>query len=999
MRNGISTITLLLGLCVHPTPSPADTTELLAVEDSWVYGVSVAQNDNYGSDDPLELAGASGAYKRHCLFKWDLSGLGAITVQSAQIVLTTRAETDWGGDLPAHFVQIDAAWGEMTVTWANQPSTSTVVSDTLILYEAAADPWTQKTWALNASGLALVQDWADGQPNYGLKLAPADPAADSHLHNVRPREAMSAADRPKLIITYLSGCLPPEPVTDLSLLTADATRLELQWTAPSAVVQGQSVGSYELRYSTSVIDAGNFDSATLVPGVPTPASEGTPQTCWAEGLASSTTYYFAMKCHGPCDGLISDLSNVLSADTTPPDVTPPAAPTDLATGSVGTDQLLLAWTATGDDGMAGTADHYDVRYSTSSIDASNFDSSTPISQTLIPNAPGQSETLLVTGLTPDTTYYFALKVYDEADNASDLSNVASARTQALDTIPPAAVSDLAASNPTSASVRLSWTAPGDDGVAGVAAAYDVRYSTATISNANWAGATRATGEPNPQPAGSAEAFTVTGLLPSTQYYFAVKADDDEGNTSALSNIASQTTTAGTPGVGPTLALKAHYESQLDDPDNLVDPWAFAIDTDIHIDYYSYGDYVPEITTMFTRWADSQVKFGLVTGDLGGGPGAVGGVDQPAHLMQVYNGVADVPPFFISIGNHECDGPGKGWWLEGLYPGVVPDLEGEDWGRYRYWSFDYRGFHFICLDQHKCYGGSWYFDYLSPEQWQWLEQDLEANRGKTTFVFFHEPVVDMPGGVPHFFFGEGQKLMEMLWRYPDAKWILHGHLHLNYRLQWEGLSIIEMPRFAHLAMRIVDGQETLCDILPGGSLSPVPTPFTDITGQIDVPRADVTGDVDWIYENPPGSTSQQVAVTASFLDDPYSNSTYTYTWQAPTNPNTGQVMVLVSGGGSSDNWAVYASPEAPSADPIYLIKCTLTGNDYGNSANKAAVVTVHTLGDLDTDGDVDRDDYASFAAAMLGPGVAPGTPEADLDSDGDGDLADFALMTASFSGPL
>jgi len=256
MRNGISAIALLLGLCVCPTPTLADTTELVAVEDSWVYAVGAGQSTNYGGDDPLQLAGASGVYKRHCLLKWDLSSLGVITVQSAQIVLTTRAEADWGGDLPTHLVQIDAAWDEMTVTWANQPPTSAAVSDTLTLYGVYADPWTQKTWTLDASGLALVQGWADGQANYGLKLTPVDPAANSHLHTVHSREATAATDRPKLIITYLSECLPPEPVTDLSLLTADATRLELQWTAPAAMLQGLAVGSYELRYSTSPIDAG-----------------------------------------------------------------------------------------------------------------------------------------------------------------------------------------------------------------------------------------------------------------------------------------------------------------------------------------------------------------------------------------------------------------------------------------------------------------------------------------------------------------------------------------------------------------------------------------------------------------------------------------------------------------------------------------------------------------------------------------------------------------------
>ena len=34
--------------------------------------------------------------------------------------------------------------------------------------------------------------------------------------------------------------------------------------------------------------------------------------------------------------------------------------------------MTLNWRATGDDGMEGTADAYDIRYSENPIDASNF---------------------------------------------------------------------------------------------------------------------------------------------------------------------------------------------------------------------------------------------------------------------------------------------------------------------------------------------------------------------------------------------------------------------------------------------------------------------------------------------------------------------------------------------------------------------------------------------------------------------------------------------------
>jgi hypothetical protein len=55
--------------------------------------------------------------------------------------------------------------------------------------------------------------------------------------------------------------------------------------------------------------------------------------------------------------------------------------------------------------------------------------------------------MTVGGLTPSTTYYFAMKVEDETGAASALSNVASASTDAPDTTAPSAVTDLRGSVP------------------------------------------------------------------------------------------------------------------------------------------------------------------------------------------------------------------------------------------------------------------------------------------------------------------------------------------------------------------------------------------------------------------------------------------------------------------------------------------------------------------------------------------------------------------------
>ncbi|UCG61150.1 MAG: fibronectin type III domain-containing protein [Candidatus Zixiibacteriota bacterium] len=100
---------------------------------------------------------------------------------------------------------------------------------------------------------------------------------------------------------------------------------------------------------------------------------------------------------------------------------------------------------------------------------------------------------------------------------------------------------LTAPGATSNSVTLTWTAPGDDGDVGVATEYDLRYSTSPISEANFDQATRVSDVPAPQIAGSSESFTISGLDPSTTYYFAVKTADEVPNWSAISNVVSVST--------------------------------------------------------------------------------------------------------------------------------------------------------------------------------------------------------------------------------------------------------------------------------------------------------------------------------------------------------------------------------------------------------------------------------------------------------------------------
>jgi uncharacterized repeat protein (TIGR01451 family) len=118
-----------------------------------------------------------------------------------------------------------------------------------------------------------------------------------------------------------------------------------------------------------------------------------------------------------------NLLNVLERDSTPP-----AAVADLTPGGVLLTKILLNWTASGDDGMEGKATAYDVRYSQAPISDANFELANRVPDVPEPQAAGFQESVMVSGLAPNTTYYFAVKVADNVGNLSDLSNVVLGRT-------------------------------------------------------------------------------------------------------------------------------------------------------------------------------------------------------------------------------------------------------------------------------------------------------------------------------------------------------------------------------------------------------------------------------------------------------------------------------------------------------------------------------------------------------------------------------------------
>lgn len=248
------------------------------------------------------------------------------------------------------------------------------------------------------------------------------------------------------------------------------------------------------------------------------------------GVCSSGT------CPTPTDVCVQDY-NYATCKCVAPDNIAPASVTTLSSSNVTSSSVTLNWFATGDDGMIGTATLYDIRYSTSLINSGNFNSKTQVSNPPTPLISGTAQSITVSGLLANTTYYFAMKVVDEASNASSISNVISVTTSSSgpDVTPPAAITSLQATN-LGTTVNLTWIAPGDDGMSGTATSYDIRYNTIKITNANFNTSTQVSNPPVPAIAGIQQSKTIMNLTNGLIYYFAIKTKDEVPNTSLLSNV-------------------------------------------------------------------------------------------------------------------------------------------------------------------------------------------------------------------------------------------------------------------------------------------------------------------------------------------------------------------------------------------------------------------------------------------------------------------------------
>jgi hypothetical protein len=254
-------------------------------------------------------------------------------------------------------------------------------------------------------------------------------------------------------------------------------------------------------------------SSTELPDSPTWVSYTTPvaaNTSIATGLTNFKSYYIYAKA-GKADG-------TMESDVTGPVTVVPGAPTP--TVSAGTGKIDVSWTA-----LTG-ASSYEVWYGTTN----NTGAGT--TQKFGDDVSGTSAT--ITGLTDNTLYYVWLKAKNGSSVTSGFGLPATARPIAAPAAPVIGVSS-------DQSLSVSWTA------AAGATAYEVWYDT----DSNPEGATQWTGTV------SGTSTTVTGLTNFTNYYFWVKARNNDKGESDFSTVVE-----GVPGAPAAPTVEAG-DSQLE----------------------------------------------------------------------------------------------------------------------------------------------------------------------------------------------------------------------------------------------------------------------------------------------------------------------------------------------------------------------------------------------------------------------------------------------------
>ncbi|OGL86151.1 hypothetical protein A3I40_03370, partial [Candidatus Uhrbacteria bacterium RIFCSPLOWO2_02_FULL_48_12] len=258
-------------------------------------------------------------------------------------------------------------------TFTTSPSASGLTPSGATISFGTSEPTTSVLdYGVTSQYGSTAQNQASAQTSHAITLTNLQSDTTYHYRvRIKDSSGNEASFLNQTFKTLLpSDTTPPSAISDLKLIAATPTSLDLSWTSTGDDASFGQALSYDLRFSTSPLSGSNFSSAARLTGLPTPKPAGNWESYTVIGLNPSTTYYLALKATDDAN-LASPISNILQSSTTAsppsgggggssggggytPDTTPPAPVAGLRIQAADK-EIHLSWTNPADPDFVRTA--------------------------------------------------------------------------------------------------------------------------------------------------------------------------------------------------------------------------------------------------------------------------------------------------------------------------------------------------------------------------------------------------------------------------------------------------------------------------------------------------------------------------------------------------------------------------------------------------------------------------------------------------------------------